>query len=556
MPGPFVEVKVAMNCEIRFLPMEVKVTVSLGTTVLEGARKIGLPITSLCTGNGACGKCLILIEQKAEALSQLTLPEKLSLGTELCEQGYRLACFARVWSDVTIRIPDESLRAWVPLAKESARVLDLSSYPLSKEYGAMERALGIAIDLGTTTLAGYLHNLKNQALLRSAALPNPQAMYGADVLTRLNYGVNFTDGMQKLRNVLFHGLNELLITLFQGSGWQVGDVLRIVIVGNTFMHHSFLGLELVSLSQYPFVPALIKGLTLKVADLGGEVPLLLDSETLVEVLPLVGGFVGSDLIAGLLATGVIHSPEPFLFMDFGTNSEVALGNKDRILVTSTSAGPAFEGGALECGMRAQPGAIDDVRLSSQDTIVQTIHHLQPLGLCGSGAISLLAELLKNGIVDERGHLLAPNGLIKEYPAYILDLPQQKKIGLTAKDIGELQKAKAAVLAAAAVLASDFGISLDQISRVYVAGVFGTYLPLNQAIAIGILPGYHPDVITLVGNSAGDGARMVLISDVVQQELGQLLSKIEMLNMGEHPLFQSEFIKAMFFPHEDLHWFES
>ena len=543
-----------MNCEIRFLPMDVRVTVFPGTTVLEGARKVGLPITSLCTRNGACGKCLIITEPKTGALSQLTLSEKISLGTELIAQGYRLACSTRVDRDVTIQIPTESLRAWVPLAKESAKVLDLSAYPSHRDYGAAKRTLGIAIDLGTTTLAGYLHDLKSQTLLRSAAVPNSQVLFGADVLTRINYGVNCTDGQKELRKTLFQGLNELLITLLQGSSWQRGDVLRIVIVGNTFMHHSFLDLELLSLSQYPFVPVITKGLTLRVVDLGGEVPLLLKPTTLVEVLPLVGGFVGSDLLAGLLATGVLHSPEPFLFLDLGTNCEVALGNKDRILVTSTSAGPAFEGGALECGMQAQPGAIDEVNLSSPNTAVRTIHHLPPLGLCGSGAISLLAELLKRGIVDSRGHLLAPNGLIKEQQAYVLDLPNENKIGLTTKDIGELQKAKAAVYAAVAVLASEFGVSLDRINHVYVAGAFGTYLPLDQAITIGLLPDYHPDIITPVGNAAGDGARMVLVSEELQKELGQVLAKIELLNMGEHPLFMNEFIKAMFFPHEDLHWF--
>lgn len=545
-----------MNCEIRFLPMDVRVAVSPGTTVLEGARKVGLPIISLCTGNGACGKCLIISEQKAEALSELTLSEKLSLGTELTEQGYRLACLARVGRDVTIRIPTESLGAWVPLAKESAKVLDLSSYPPRRDHETAKRALGIAIDLGTTTLAGYLHELKGQTLLRSAAVPNPQTRYGADVLTRINYGVNSTNGLKELRETLFHGVNELLITLLQGSSWQGGDVVRIVIVGNTFMHHSFLGLELLSLSQYPYEPVLTGGLTLRVVDLGGEVPLLLEPTTLVEVLPLVGGFVGSDLLAGLLATGVLHSPEPFIFMDLGTNCEVALGNKDRILVTSTSAGPAFEGGALECGMQAQPGAIDEVDVSSPDTSVRTIHNLPPLGVCGSGAISLLAGLLKRGIVDSRGHLLEPNGFIKDQLAYVLDLPNEKKIGLTAKDIGELQKAKAAVYAAVAVLASDFGVSLDRINRVYVAGAFGTYLPVDKAITIGLLPDYHPDVIIPVGNAAGDGARMVLVSEQLQQELRQLPAKIELLNMGEHPLFMNEFIKAMFFPHEDLHWFGS
>ena len=216
--------------------------------------------------------------------------------------------------------------------------------------------------------------------------------------------------------------------------------------------------------------------------------------------------------------------------------------------------PMDVGGALECGMQAQPGAIDEVNLSSPNTTVRTIHHLPALGLCGSGAISLLAGLLKRGIVDSRGHLLASNGLIKEQLAYVLDLPNENKIGLTTKDIGELQKAKAAVYAAAAVLASEFGVPLDRINRVYVAGAFGTYLPLDQAITIGLLPDYHPDVIKPVGNAAGDGARMVLVSEELQQELGQVLAKIELLNMGEHPLFMNEFIKAMFFPHEDLHWF--
>ncbi|MDQ7097050.1 ASKHA domain-containing protein [Desulfosporosinus sp. PR] len=545
-----------MNCEICFLPMKVRVVVPAGTTVLEGARKVGLPLASLCTGNGACGKCRIIPDRKAEGLNQLTLAEKLSLGAELTARGYRLACLTQVSCDVAIEIPAASLRAWVPLAKEAAKVLDLSSYPPRRDYKEAKQAWGIAVDLGTTTLAGYLHDLKSQSLERSAAVPNPQTLYGADILTRANYGVNSPEGAKELRAALFQGLNELLITLLQGSAGLRRDVERIVLVGNAFMHHSFLGLDLLSLSQYPFAPLFTEGVSLRVADLGGEVPLLLEPATLVEVLPLVGGFVGSDLLAGLLATGVIHSPDSFLYVDLGTNSEVALGNKERILVTSTSAGPAFEGGAMECGMQAQPGAIDEVDLASPDLTVRTIHNLPPLGLCGSGAISLLAELLKKGIVDGRGHLLRPNGLIKEQAAYVLDLPNEKKIGLTARDIGELQKAKAAVYAAAAVLAAEFGIPLHKISRVYVAGAFGTYLPLDQAMSIGLLPNYHPEAIIPAGNAAGDGARMVLVSEELRQELGQVLSKVELLNMGVHPSFMAEFIKALFFPHEDLLWFES
>ncbi|WP_407310318.1 2Fe-2S iron-sulfur cluster-binding protein [Desulfosporosinus sp. SB140] len=264
-----------MNCEICFLPMEVRVTVPAGTTVLEGARKVGLPLTSLCTGNGACGKCLIISDRKTEGLSQLTLAENLSLGAELTAQGYRLACLTRVSRDVDIWIPSESLRAWVPLAKESAKVLDLSSYPPRQDFGGVKQVLGIAVDLGTTTLAGYLHDLKSQTLWRSAAVPNPQALYGADVLTRSNYGVNSPDGSKELRAALFQGLNELLITLLQGSGWPRGDVERIVLVGNAFMHHSFLGLDLRSLSQHPFAPVLTEGLTLRVADLGERFPFCL-----------------------------------------------------------------------------------------------------------------------------------------------------------------------------------------------------------------------------------------------------------------------------------------
>lgn len=532
--------------QIHFLPMDRKIEVPVGESILKGARAMGLPLNTLCAGNGACGKCRVKPESSV-GLSAITLTEELSLGPKRIADGYRLACLTHVQEDIKVWVPEESMRDWAPVMKERANELKLTNYPIRPEFRDSDSALGIALDLGTTTLAGYLHKLGSQRCLGSAAVPNPQIAYGPDIMSRLDYALNF-QGAETLRKALFEGINHLIITLLRDANCQVQDVRRVSVVGNSVMHHSYLGYELTPLSEPPFSPQTKEWLTLKVQEIPKSQFLSFCPEAVVDCLPLAGGLVGSDLLAGLLAMGLDQSSDVFLYLDLGTNNEVALGNRNKILVTATSAGPAFEGGALTCGMRAQPGAIDWVSLLGEEPLIQTIHHLPPEGLCGSGAISLLAELLRTGRVNARGRLSNPNGQLNGSSAYLLKT-HDNPVGLTEKDIGELQKAKAAIFAGAIILAEEFGIKPQAISKVIIAGAFGSHLPIAQALEIGLLPVFDRDRVTTVGNAAGDGARLALVSSAAQDKLVKLQSKTKVINLAMHPDFEKEFISALFLPHE-------
>lgn len=534
--------------QIHFLPMDIKIEVPEGESILQSARAAGIPINTLCSGNGACGKCRVKLDFP-ERLNAITLTEKLSLSEKQIAEGYRLACLTNVQGDMKVWVPEESMRDWAPASKEGARELNLISYPARPEFAQSDSDLGIAVDLGTTTLAGYLHNMRSQKCLGSAAVPNPQMDYGADIMSRLYYAKK-SGGAEALRKALFEGIDHLVITLLRDAKCDIQDIQRISVVGNSVMHHCLLGYDLTSLTEPPFSPRTIGWLTLKAKEFQTHYSPNFCPETEVDLLPLAGGLVGSDLLAGLLAAGLHQSSDVFLYLDLGTNNEVALGNREKILVSSTSAGPAFEGGALSCGMRARPGAIDHVSLSGEDAVIRTIHHLPPEGLCGSGAVSLLAELLKTGRVNKRGRLLQPNGRLDHRPAFLLKM-QGKSVGLTEKDIGELQKAKAAIFAGIIILAKEFGIKPKDISKVYIAGAFGSRLPVAQALEIGIIPVLDPKRIITVGNAAGDGARLSLVSSRPQAELLALQSKTDVINLAMHSEFEKEFIRALFLPHESV-----
>lgn len=538
--------------QIHFLPMDIKIEVQEGESILQSARSAGIPINTLCSGNGACGKCRVKLDSPGR--TEITLTEKLSLSQKQIEDGYRLACLTHVQDNIKVWVPEESMRDWAPALKEGANELNLIQYPARQEFGYSDADLGIALDLGTTTLAGYLHNMKTQKCMGSAAVPNPQMAYGADIMSRLHYAMK-SGGAKALRKVLFEGIDHLIITLLRDAKSNIQSVRRISVVGNSVMHDCLLGDDLTSLTELPFSSRTTEWLTLTLKEIRTHILSGLSPETEVDILPLAGGFVGSDLLAGLLATGLHQSSEVFLYLDLGTNNEIALGNKDKIFVSSTSAGPAFEGGALTCGMRAQPGAIDLVSLSGEKPLIRTIHNLPPRGLCGSGAVSLLAELLRTGRVNQRGRLLQPNGWINNSPAFLLET-QGNSIGLNEKDIGELQKAKAAIFAGTIILAAKFGIQPKDISKVYIAGAFGSHLPVAQALSIGLIPMFDPERITMVGNAAGDGARLCLISSKSQAELVKLQSKTEVINLAMHSEFEKEFIRALFLPHESVSEFWS
>lgn len=537
-----------MSLSVCFQPLNCKIKVEEGTTVVEAARKAGIPLNTLCIGNGACGKCLIICHSQ-EGLSPVTCNEQLRLGKEMLAKGYRLGCLSRVYSDIEVTLPPQTLRAWTPLVKKTANTLDAQRYRRGPRAQQGEPGLGIALDLGTTTLTGCLHDLQTEELLATVSVLNPQVFYGADVVTRLSYAAQDRRCYQDLRHVLLNGVNQIMEAFSHEVQSRKKEIKKITVVGNSFIHHSFLGLDLETFRNYPYKPLMTEDLKLKAAQIGRS-ELVIPQDAYLEMLPLVDGFVGSDLLAGMQAVGIDLLDVPFVYLDLGTNNEVAVGNGHEILVASTCAGPAFEGGALSCGMRAQPGAIDAVKIEKGRATVDTIDHLYPLGICGSGSISLLAEMLKEGIVNERGRIKQANGLINGREAYLV-VEGESPLGFTNQDVEEIQKAKAAVFAAIIILSAELGITFGEIKHVYIAGAFGFHLRIEDAIMIGLLPRLNSqERFQWVGNAAADGARLALLYDEVQQDLAGLLRKIKHINLADHPRFNEEFIKAMFLPHED------
>jgi uncharacterized 2Fe-2S/4Fe-4S cluster protein (DUF4445 family) len=404
-------------------------------------------------------------------------------------------------------------------------------------------------------VVGYLTDLRTGEVLAVDSMMNPQVTYGEDVMSRITYAMQYDDGLERLNQKIIDGLNKILENVCAQAGISTEEVSEMTVVGNTGMHHIFLKINPQHIAIAPYVPALHRSHDVKARDLG----LKITKGGYVHVLPIEAGWVGADNVAVLIATEPYKQDELCLVIDIGTNGEIVLGNKEKLVSCSAAAGPALEGAHIKYGMRAATGAIEKIRIDPEtfEPEYKTIGDAPPRGICGSGIIDAAAELYRTGIVRKNGrfNLDLDTPRVREVdgtPEYVIAWADETSIGhdivMTQKDIREIQLAKGAMCAGAQILMKELGV--DSVDRVIVAGAFGNYIDKVSALIIGLVPDVPIDRIESVGNAAGVGARIALISREKRKEANEIARKVDHIKLAVHPDFEKEFTRAMYFPHMD------
>ena len=415
---------------------------------------------------------------------------------------------------------------------------------------------GMAFDIGTTTISGQLVNLKTKKILGTKIEYNMQAAFGPDVITRIIFAKE-PDGLEKLHLAVVDGMNEIIEDLAREFKVDLNNVTCMLCAGNTTMIHLLLRVDPSYIRREPYVPVANFIPIIRAS----EVDLRINPRGLLSSIPGVASYLGGDLTAGVLACGIDREDDLCLLIDIGTNGEIILGNKDFLIGCAASAGPAFEGSGVSCGMRAAKGAIQKLRINPGDFTVahETILGAKPVGICGSGYIDLLAELLEKKIMERSGKISkidTPRVRESEYAREFVVVPAGesgtgKDIVITDVDIDNLKRAKAAIYAAASILVRHMNLDINDIKKVFIAGGFGAYLDIRNAVKIGLLPDIGMNRFIYVGNSSLAGARLSLLSYEAMQNAEEIARKITYFELSVDNKYMDEYMAALFFPHTDL-----
>jgi uncharacterized 2Fe-2S/4Fe-4S cluster protein (DUF4445 family) len=434
--------------------------------------------------------------------------------------------------------------------------------PIPGRVCALERSdttsemYGYAVDIGTSKLVGVLVDLVTGETLNTLFVENPQLVYGEDIMSRMSFAMKAHENSLKLKSSVLSAINQLLEQSCAMARITPGQVYEVVIAGNTAMHHLVLGIESRYLALSPYVPALKEAINFHAKDVG----ITAHPHANVHVLPLIAGYVGADAVADVLASGIREVDDLSLMLDIGTNTELFLGNRSDIVSCSCASGPAFEGAHIRYGMKAVHGAIERVSVEPLTLNVefQTVGNEKAVGICGSGILDAVAELLKCHVIDSKGRFqkIDSKRLIEASggPAFVLAWGHETSTGdsvaITQKDIGEVQLAKAAIHAGCAILMTRVGVKATDLKRVYVAGSFGNYLNPGSAKLLGLIPEVPTEIIKFVGNTAIAGARMCLISSEARKEAKVIGESVRYIELGADPDFSKEFAASMYLPHQD------
>jgi len=503
--------------DVSYGPRTESIQVAAGTGLGEAIAGTGLPLEQPCAGRGTCGKCRVLIERQhgpvGEPLSALDDVEQTLLSPAERAAGYRLACRARVLGDVSVVL--------APVVVYSNKI-----FRASDRFRRTAEPLALAVDLGSTTVAAFLVNLATGEVCRGGAALNQQTTFGADVISRLAAARSDAVNQQRLSNLALASIVQAVDAL-QLPRKALARIERASIVGNTAMHHLLLRLPVDTLAELPFQPYRADALRSVDGHLAGAFP----PGVRVDLPPVIGGFVGSDALACLAYFGfpdgtAARRSAPMMAIDLGTNGEILATDGERVVVTSTAAGPAFEGVNISCGSRAVDGAIVDVRVGADGEITwETIGDEPPLGLTGSGLLTLVAQLQAAGVIQESGRFDIERPQFKHrfdrdddnVRRFLLAGPGQiaegaKPLYLTQKDVRELQKSKAAVRAAGDILLKQLGLVPADLQRVVLTGSFGGQVDIDAVLRIGMIPPVGKGVVETIANGAGLGAAMFLTDE--------------------------------------------
>ncbi|MFQ6137073.1 MAG: ASKHA domain-containing protein [Candidatus Hydrothermarchaeales archaeon] len=572
------------------------------------------------------------IDSKMSNLSPLTEEEREKLKPEEIDANYRLSCAAEIGGEVLVFVPEES-RGGGQIIRKAATDIEIAIDPAIRKYyvelpkatledpeGDLERLLselekvhklknlsidylvlrslptviregdwkvtttvwqdkeimrvepglrderyGIAIDIGTTTVVGYLTDLHTGKVIAVDSMMNPQVKYGEDVMARITYAMTHEDGLEKMHEAIIGGLNKIIDNVTKEAELTPEDILEVVAVGNTCMHHIFLKFNPEPVGLSPFPPTAHHSIDVKARDLG----LRASKGANVHVLPIEAGFVGADNMGVILAVEPEKSDDILLVIDIGTNGEIVLGNKKKLLSTSCATGPAFEGAQIKHGMRAAPGAIERVKVDPETYEVEFkvigktdwhTHYLEAdvnaRGICGSGIIEAIAEMFKAGIIKKNGNFnpeiktsrlrKGDDGQMEFVLAWKGETSVGKDITVTLGDVRAMQLAKGALYTGCKTLMKRYGVT--EVDKVILAGAFGSYIDKEAAMTIGMFPDCDLKKVMAVGNAAGDGARIALLNRRKREEANIVARKIKYIELTVDPDFQTEFMKAMHFPH--------
>ena len=621
---------------VRFEPSGLKIEVPKGAVLLEAARKAGIYLSSICGGDGYCGKCKVTVDEGQFQSTPTTLltPQEL-------RENVVLACQTKVLSDMTVTVPrshtletsqilmDTDARRFselagdvqggvfkfdplvqklclemtppsiqdhtadherlyvavrekidAPIMQTGFRVLQRLSKTLMEANYQVAATIGrrggttevidvepggrcdvnfaVAVDLGTTTVVAHLMDLADAATVDTEATYNSQINFGEDYIRRIIYAEE-NNAFDEMQNRIVNDVNNLIVTLASRQKVDLQDITAIICAGNTAMIHFLLNLDPTRIRREPYIASVGFMPPIRAAEVGIQI----NKRGLLYCLPSVAAYVGSDVVAGVLTTRIYTKKGISLFVDIGTNGEVALGNRDWLVCASSSAGPAFEGSGVKHGMRAGAGAIEKLSVLPDGSIeYQTIGNSHPVGICGSGLLDTLAELFVNGIIDRTGRFKTDGDerLVEGDEGLqfqlVAPLNEHHEIVITQPDINNLVRSKAGVFAAIRVLMESTQTSPKDLEAIYLAGGFGNFLNVKEAVTIGMLPDVPPEKIRFVGNTSIAGAKTVLLSRKALKTAEKIAESMTYFDLMSHPGYMDEFIRASFLPHTDLSLFPS
>ena len=600
--------------EVTYQPFDRTTRVPPGTTLFSAAHWIGLPIDSTCGGRGTCGKCKVRV---LEGASEVTSADHRLLRKDEVENGWRLSCQARIYEDMTCEVPqllrvpkaatmglsrlviiDPNVRkvyleltepdlhdqrsdvtrlrdalsaeghdmaASIPVLRTLPKTLREAGFKVTAVLAGehlvavepgdtTEECFGVAFDVGTTTLVGTLMNLRTGMAAAVSSTLNGQAPFGADVISRISHAMNGTDSIDELKAAVVTTMNGILDDLYRDSGVSPERTYEAVVVGNVTMLHLLLGIDPTPISMMPFTPTFMDALSVPASEVG----LRIHPAGFIQTLPALGAYVGADIVSGVLATNIAREDKMRVFVDVGTNGEIVIGSSRRTLATAAPAGPAFEGSQIKCGMRATDGAIEGVQLGEGVELQVIGGDVAPLGLCGSGLVDAVAQLLTVGLLDHSGRMRSaadvPNHPLADrlievegVRAFLL----AEGVYLSQRDVRELQFAKGSIATGIKILMGILGVAASDLDEIYLGGSFGSYLNPESAKIIGLVPEVDVDRIIAVGNSAGEGAKIALLSYRERQVAFELPSRIEYVELSGRSDFNDAFVEVLRFPDLEL-----
>jgi uncharacterized 2Fe-2S/4Fe-4S cluster protein (DUF4445 family) len=603
---------------LRFSPADREVRVPPGVSVFDAASWNGIAIDSTCGGHGTCKKCKIQVVEGTVPVSRLDVR---SFTSDQLKQGWRLACLAQATTDLSVDVPPLVTRpkaATVGVGRQvilrpaiQKRYVELTEPTLADQKPDMarllaaiddlelrvdlhalrrlptvaraadfrftavvvdavlidvepgdttERRFAIAFDLGTTTVVATLLDTSTGTPAAVASMLNKQQPFGADVITRISATMLDPEALGRLQSLAHQTLDELAEEVCKRGEVDPAEVYEIALAGNATMTALVLGIDPEPLGVAPFIMSTASLPELLATDLGVRV----HPRARALVLPALGAYVGGDIVAGMLASGMDRDKRLRLFIDVGTNCEIVLGDGERILSTAAPAGPAFEGGAIRCGMRAADGAIEVVKVSDDDVTCQVIGDLAPQGLCGSGLVDAVAELVRVGMLDASGRFIGDAAAHERLPgladrlgevngervfvlAWAADRDREHSVYLSQRDVRELQFAKAAISTGWTLLLEELGVGPGEVQQVLLAGSFGSYLAPASAVRIGLVPRLPVLRIVSAGNVAGEGAKMALLSMQERHGAQALLEEVRYVELSDRSDFNDRFVDQLAFP---------